>query len=94
MKIGTLPRSAMILLEKLVKEGPLTPNGLHEKSKLPARTVSYALKQLREYHLCKRQHNLVDMRQPLYYANNQRIEELKIDLNRWRTERRIYFRVI
>ncbi|NHJ12977.1 MAG: MarR family transcriptional regulator [Candidatus Thorarchaeota archaeon] len=94
MEVAALPRSAIMLLDKLVKEGPLTPYGLHEKSKLPMRTVTFALKQLREYSLCKRQHNLVDMRQPLYYANRQRIEELRIDLDRWRTERRIYFRVI
>lgn len=94
MKIGTLPRSAMIILEKLVCEGPLTPSGLHEKSNIPLRTISHALKELRKHDLCKRQDNLADMRQPLYYADRQKIEQLKIDLNRWRTERRVYFRIL
>ena len=94
MKVGSIPRSSVILLDKLVKEGPLTPSDMHEKSNLAPRTISYALKFLQKYNLCKKQYNLVDMRQPLYYADRQKIEELQIDLDRWRTERRIYFRVV
>ncbi|MFX1368691.1 MAG: hypothetical protein ACFFAY_08850 [Promethearchaeota archaeon] len=94
MKIGSIPRSSMILLDKLLKEGPLTPSDMHQRSNLAPRTISYALKHLQKYSLCKKQYNLVDMRQPLYYADRKRIEELEIDMDRWRMERRIYFRLL
>jgi hypothetical protein len=94
MKIGSIPRSAMILLDQLVKDGPLTPSDMKERSNLAPRTISYALKHLRKYKLCKMRYNLVDMRQPLYYADRRKIEKFQIDMDRWRTERRIYFRIL
>ncbi|UCE09469.1 MAG: MarR family transcriptional regulator [Candidatus Thorarchaeota archaeon] len=94
MKPAKIPKSAVLVLDKLAKEGPLTPGELSIRVKIPIRTVSFALKLLRKSGLCKRRHNLHDMRQPLYYANRPRIDELEIDLNRWRAEQRRFFRIV
>lgn len=93
MKVGSLPKSALKVLDRLVIEGPLTPNQIAKKSKLAPRTVAHALRQLRNYQLCKRRANLLDMRAPLYYANIDRLTEVDIDLNRLRVEQRLFFRI-
>ncbi|KXH73025.1 MAG: hypothetical protein AM326_10825 [Candidatus Thorarchaeota archaeon SMTZ-45] len=94
LKVGTLARSAVLVLDRLVSEGPLTPNQLAKKSNLAPRTVAHALSQLRKYRLCKRQANLMDMRMPLYYANLDRLTEFEIDPNQLRFEQRLYFRIV
>ncbi len=94
LKVAFLAKSAVNVLEKLVSEGPLTPNQITEKSNLAPRTVALALRQLRRYRLCKRRANFEDMRIPLYYADIDRITEFEIDLNQLRFEERLYFRVV
>lgn len=93
MEVARLPRSAIVVLARLAGEGPLTPNQLATKSNLAARTVSHALRCLRINKLCKRCPNLSDMRQPLYFADKTRIDQLQLDLDGWLAERSIYFRV-
>lgn len=93
MEIGSLPRSAIVVLAELVREGPLTPSELVKKSDLAARTVSYALKRLRGHKLCKRLPNLEDMRQPLYFVDKVRLDQLHLDPDRWIAERNVYFRI-
>jgi DNA-binding MarR family transcriptional regulator len=93
MKVASLPKSAIIVLAKLAGEGPLTPSQVAAKSNLAARTVSHALRYLRVHKLCKRCPNLSDMRQPLYFADKARIDQLHLDLDGWLAERSIYFRV-
>lgn len=93
LKIGSLAKSAIRVLDKLVCEGPLTPKQIVNKSNLAPRTVALALSQLRRYRLCKKQANLMDMRRPLYYANLDRLIEFDIDLDRLRFEQRLYFRI-
>lgn len=93
MEIASLPRSAIVVLARLEREGPLTPRELIDRSDLAPRTVSHALKRLRTHKLCKRCPNLEDMRQPLYFADKDRIDQLHLELDRWLAERNVYFRV-
>ncbi|MEM4736146.1 MAG: MarR family transcriptional regulator [Candidatus Thorarchaeota archaeon] len=73
-----LPRSAIIVLDKLQTYGPMTPKELSSKVDLAPRTVSFALRKLVGRDLCRKIPNLNDMRQPLYSVNADRIRELKM----------------
>lgn len=64
-----LPRSAVIVLRHLVKQGPMCPVDICESARLAPRTVSHALKRLLDDNLCKKVPNLQDMRRPLYTPN-------------------------
>jgi DNA-binding MarR family transcriptional regulator len=94
MKVGILAKSATCVLNKLVSEGPLTPNQLVKKSNLAPRTVASALSQLQRYQLCKKRANLMDMRRPLYYANLDRLTEFEIDPSQLRFDERLFFRLV
>ena len=72
-----LPRSALIILERLTLEGPMTPKDISVRVDLAPRTVSFALRKLVGLDLCKKLPNLQDMRQPLYLADMKRAEEFR-----------------
>ncbi|MFW9851244.1 MAG: MarR family transcriptional regulator [Candidatus Thorarchaeota archaeon] len=72
-----LPRSAIIVLDRLTTEGPLTPKDISNRVDLAPRTVSFALQKLMGKRLCKKIPNLIDMRQPLYAADMERAKELR-----------------
>jgi DNA-binding MarR family transcriptional regulator len=73
-----LPRSAIIVLDRLTHDGPLTPKALSQKVDLAPRTVSFALRRLMGQNLCRKIPNLHDMRQPLYMADLERAKELRM----------------
>ncbi|MHA1637976.1 MAG: MarR family transcriptional regulator [Candidatus Thorarchaeota archaeon] len=73
-----LPRSAVIVLDRLTSEGPLTPKDLTSKVNLAPRTVSFALRKLMRQKLCKKIPNLRDMRQPLYLADAEKAKQLRM----------------
>ncbi len=73
-----LPRSAIIVLDRLTNEGPLTPKDISSRVDLAPRTVSFALRKLMGQKLCRRIPNLTDMRQPLYVADMDRARELRM----------------
>ncbi|MFW9911276.1 MAG: MarR family transcriptional regulator [Candidatus Thorarchaeota archaeon] len=73
-----LPRSAIIVLDKLTHDGPLTPKDISTRVDLAPRTVSFALRKLMGQKLCRKIPNLQDMRQPLYLADIERARELRI----------------
>ncbi len=73
-----LPRSAVIVLDRLTSEGPLTPKDLSSKVNLAPRTVSFALRKLMRQKLCKKIPNLRDMRQPLYLADAEKAKQLRM----------------
>ena len=73
-----LPRSAIIVLDRLTHDGPLTPKALSQKVDLAPRTVSFALRKLMGQKLCRKIPNLRDMRQPLYMADPERARELRM----------------
>ncbi len=72
-----LPRSAIVILDRLTHEGPMTPKDLSNKVELAPRTVSFALRKLLRLNLCKKVPNLKDMRQPLYLADIERAKEFR-----------------
>jgi DNA-binding MarR family transcriptional regulator len=73
-----LPRSAIIVLDRLTNDGPMTPKDLSDKVNLAPRTVSFALRKLMGQDLCKKIPNLRDMRQPLYLADAEKAQELRM----------------
>ena len=73
-----LPRSAIIVLDRLTTEGPMTPKTISKKVDLAPRTVSFALRKLMGQSLCKKIPNLTDMRQPLYAADAERAKALRM----------------
>ncbi|MFX0053541.1 MAG: MarR family transcriptional regulator [Promethearchaeota archaeon] len=73
-----LPRSAIIVLDKLTHDGPLTPKDISTRVDLAPRTVSFALRKLMGQKLCRKIPNLQDMRQPLYLADVERARELRM----------------
>ena len=81
-----IPRSAVLILDKLSTEGPMSPKQIATQSDIPARTVSFALRSLVKERLCKRVPNLMDMRQPLYHVNDERVKTCSAHLNRLRIE--------
>jgi len=73
-----LPRSAIIVLDRLTNEGPMTPKDISKKVDLAPRTVSFALRKLVGQDLCRKIPNLSDMRQPLYLADGEKAKELRM----------------
>lgn len=78
MSVLGLPRSALIVLSSLVKNGPMCPKDLCADIGLAPRTVSFALRKLMRSNLLRRIPNLGDMRKSLYVADETRIKELFI----------------
>jgi len=76
MMSPNLPKSALIVLEGLTVSGPMSPKDISEKTKLAPRTVSFALRRLLGWSLCRKVPNLRDMRQPLYLANREMARNL------------------
>ena len=72
-----LPRSAIIVLNHLAVDGPMTPKDLSKTVDLAPRTVSFALRKLMGHKLCRKVPNLNDMRQPLYLADTVRAKEIR-----------------
>ena len=72
-----LPRSALIILDNLISDGPMTPKAISKKVDLAPRTVSFALRRLMEHELCHKVPNLNDMRQPMYVVNLERAKEFR-----------------
>ena len=73
-----LPRSAIIVLDRLTSQGPMTPKAISSTVDLAPRTVSFALRKLMGQSLCKKIPNLSDMRQPLYAADMERAKALRL----------------
>jgi DNA-binding MarR family transcriptional regulator len=71
-----LPHSAFAVLRSLTRFGPLAPKEISEKSKVPERTVTYALRRLMQQKLLIKIPNLEDMRQCLYTPNLETVQEL------------------
>jgi len=77
-----LPLSAVVVLNQLATEGPMSPKDITQTLELPPRTVSFALRWLTNRKLCRKVPNLQDMRQPLYVADHDRAGEFKMDIDK------------
>jgi DNA-binding transcriptional ArsR family regulator len=89
-----IPRSALIILDHIEEHGPMAPRELSRKSKVPLRTVTFALKKLLHQRLLHKTPNFMDMRKTLYYLNSDRVRELEADLERLRVLTGLHMRAI
>ncbi len=80
-----LTKSTLIVLDKLATEGPMSPADLAKKSGLAMRTVTLALKTLQSGQLCTKVPNLLDMRKPLYHADQEKVRELQRNIEIWKS---------
>ncbi|TFG27597.1 MarR family transcriptional regulator [Candidatus Thorarchaeota archaeon] len=85
-----LTKSTLIVLDKLRTDGPMCPAELAKKSGLAMRTVTLALKTLQSSNLCRKVPNLVDMRKPLYHADNEKVRELQRNIEIWKSMANIH----
>ncbi|MFX1252692.1 MAG: MarR family transcriptional regulator [Promethearchaeota archaeon] len=67
MYISGLPRSRKVILNVLVKEGPLSPSEIIKRTEIKKRTVLNSLNDLRERKLVERMIVLEDLRKVRYY---------------------------
>lgn len=72
----SIPKSARVVLHSLATTGPMSPKEISNKSDLPLRTVSFALRRLTAQNLLRRIPNLQDMRQPLYLLESGEIKTI------------------
>ncbi|MFW9793240.1 MAG: hypothetical protein ACFFEE_02970 [Candidatus Thorarchaeota archaeon] len=89
-----LPRSALIILDHIVEHGPMAPRDLSRKSKIPLRTVTFALGKLVNQSLLHKVPNFMDMRKPLYHMNVERFKEVQAEIEHLRIQIGISMRVI
>ncbi|MHA2026996.1 MAG: MarR family transcriptional regulator [Candidatus Thorarchaeota archaeon] len=80
-----LTKSTLLVLDKLDRDGPMSPQELSKSSGLAMRTVTLALKTLLTGKFCRRIPNLMDMRKPLYHADSHKVEELRRNAEIWRS---------
>jgi DNA-binding MarR family transcriptional regulator len=73
-----LPNSALLVLSSLTAEGPMTPKSIIKKVKMPSRAITFALKTLVKEHIVKKIPNLLDLRQPIYHVDLERVKELRL----------------
>ncbi|MBY8996484.1 MAG: MarR family transcriptional regulator [Candidatus Thorarchaeota archaeon] len=73
-----LPNSAILVLNSLAAEGPMTPKTIIEKVGLAPRTISFALRTLVREQVIRKTPNLSDMRQPIYHVDMERVKELQL----------------
>jgi DNA-binding MarR family transcriptional regulator len=84
---NTIPNftaSTVEVLKHLAREGPLCPKDISKETGVSLRTVSFALRELRQKELCRRIPNLQDMRKPLYLANKENLQQLQSKIDTWR----------
>jgi DNA-binding MarR family transcriptional regulator len=82
----------MIILDHLKVDGPMSPKQIAVKSQMPARTVSFALRTLMKQKLCKKIPNLLDMRQPTYHLNDEKIKDMRAHIKKIQLELGIQLR--
>lgn len=73
-----LPNSALMVLSSLTSEGPMTPKTIISRTDLPSRTITFALHVLLKEKIVRRVPNFLDMRQPYYHVDMDRIKDLQI----------------
>lgn len=89
-----LPRSAIVILDHIEEHGPMAPRDLSRNSRIPLRTVTFALKKLVKQRLLRKVPNFMDMRKPLYHVNAERFQEVQKEIDRLRILAGISMRII
>lgn len=67
-----LPKSALLVLQCLDRQGHMPPRDISKTAKVPLRTVTYALGRLVDSNLCQKIPNLYDMRRTLYAVDQEK----------------------
>jgi len=71
-----LPKSALLVLDCLDKRGPMPPRDISKASKMPLRTVTFALDRLIDSDICQKLPNLGDMRRTLYIVDQEKARSI------------------
>jgi hypothetical protein len=69
--ISEFPKSTLLVIDALKTNGPMAPRDISKTAEIPLRTVTFALKKLLSWKVCRRIPNLNDMRRPLYVVDNE-----------------------
>jgi len=85
-------RSTLIVLNQLTTTGPMCPDQIITKSGLSPRSVTYALKDLLRFKICRRVPNLNDMRKPLYEVDRERMQDIERQIEVGRASTRAMIR--
>ena len=79
-----LPKSSRQLMIHLVENGPGSPKELSTRTGVPLRTVSFALRKLRERGIVKRFYDFDDLRTPKYFIDDEKSPQIIRILERMR----------
>lgn len=94
LSLNDVPKSALLVLDHLSENGPMAPRDIAKGSKIPLRTVTYALHKLVQQQLLNKVPNLMDMRKQLYHLDTERLRALERDINQLRAMTGIHMRTI
>ena len=94
LSLNDVPKSALLVLDHLNQHGPMAPRDIARGSKIPLRTVTYALHKLLKQKLLRKVPNLMDMRKQLYHLDRERIREVEKDISQLRAMVGIHMRAI
>jgi len=94
LSLNDIPRSALLVLDHLTEFGPMAPREIAKVSKIPLRTVTFALQKLVQQDLLRKIPNLLDMRKQLYHPQKERITAVEGDIDRLRAITGAHMRVV
>ncbi|MGY5880055.1 MAG: MarR family transcriptional regulator [Candidatus Thorarchaeota archaeon] len=94
LSLNDVPKSALLVLDHLSENGPMAPRDIAKGSKIPLRTVTYALHKLIQQKLLRKVPNLMDMRKQFYHLDNERLRAVERDINHLRAIFGIHMRAI
>lgn len=94
LSLNDIPRSALLVLDHLTENGPMAPREIAKVSKIPLRTVTYALHKLLQQKLLRKVPNLMDMRKQVYHLDRDRMQAVERDIDRLRLMAGVHLRAI
>ena len=94
LSLNDIPKSALMVLDHLTENGPMAPRDIAKGSKIPLRTVTYALHKLILQRLLRKVQNLMDMRKQMYHLDQERIRAVEKDISHLRAMAGIHMRAI
>ncbi|MCK5390616.1 MAG: winged helix-turn-helix transcriptional regulator, partial [Candidatus Thorarchaeota archaeon] len=94
LSLNEILRSALLVLDHLSENGPMAPRDIARGSKIPLRTVTFALSKLIKQNLLHKVPHLMDMRKQLYHLDTVRISAIENDIDHLRTIARTHMRAI
>jgi DNA-binding MarR family transcriptional regulator len=94
LSLNDVPKSALLVLDHLSENGPMAPREIARGSKIPLRTVTYALHKLVQQNLLRKVPNLMDMRKQTYHLDHENIRAVEKDILHLRVMAGIHMRAI